>query len=61
MNPFAERSPLASSERMRFCIVPITDMNGRLMKMELRELLRSDIVGLALYTESQNCSSEPLL
>ena len=61
MKPLAERSPLASSERMRFCIVPITDTNGRLIKIELRELLRSDMVGFALNTDSQNCSSEPLL
>ena len=44
-----------------YCIVPITDTNGRLIKIELRELLRSDMVGLALNIDSQNCSSEPLL
>ena len=37
------------------------DMYGRLMKMELLAFLRSDIVVLALNTDSQNCSSEPLL
>jgi len=36
-------------------------MHGRLMKMELLAFLRSDMVVFALNTESQNCSSEPLL
>lgn len=61
MNPLLERSPLASSLRIFFWIVPITEMYGRLMKMELLAFLRSDIVVLALNTDNQNCSSEPLL
>lgn len=51
----------ANSFKIFFWIVPMTDIYGRLMKMELLAFFRSDMVVLALNTESQNCSSEPLL
>lgn len=61
IKPLLERSPFAKSLRIFFWIVPITGIKGRVMKTELFAFLRSEITGLALNTDNQNCSSEPLL
>lgn len=61
IKPFSLLSPFASSLSSPFCIVPITDIKECLMNAEFLFPCLSSIIGFPLNTDSQNCSSEPLL